>query len=529
MTNIDLYPLQDNYESKLSQPYDGTSSVIYVDSIPTATLPWWAKVLFTINPWTSFAQTVEVDWWSAWQLNVSSTTVEKWNGINYSTTSHGAKSPIIISDNFAYWKEIATNVNSKADVATPTFTGYVWLPTYADATARDAAIPTPTGKELVIVNWDIQHYNSTTAQREIADTGTPTPNASTTVAGKVEKSTPAEVTAGTSTGGTGAELFVWPSELKTVTDAITSSISWTILVWWFWDWVYWDVTINSWTTTLTSDMYYNNLTLTSPWVLNPNWFRVFIKGTFSGNGTIRRNGNNGTAASWASVWVWGTVLNQGSMNAEIAWAWTNVSWVTANPSYHNVNGASAGTSWNGSNGAWSVPVAWVSTRWPRYNVGMTLSKLLELLPIAASWLNSLNTLFVQYKGIGGWAWGWQWWPWDGFVAWSYGGGSWSNWGTIYIQASIWNFTGLIESLWWAAGAGSATNPVWWTNRWWWAWAAGWSGWVVIAIGKTFTSLYWTLTLTWGTGWTWWQKNGTWVAWTSWSTWPSWVFIQITTL
>ena len=60
MTNIDLYPLQDNYESKLSQPYDGTSSVIYVDSIPAATLPWWAKVLFTINPWTSFAQTVEM-------------------------------------------------------------------------------------------------------------------------------------------------------------------------------------------------------------------------------------------------------------------------------------------------------------------------------------------------------------------------------------------------------------------------------------------------------------------------------------
>ena len=80
-------------------------------------------------------------------------------------------------------------MNSKADIASPTFTGSVGLPEYVDATARDTAIPTPTGKELVIVNGDIQHYNSTTLQRETADVGTPTPNASTTVAGKVEKAT----------------------------------------------------------------------------------------------------------------------------------------------------------------------------------------------------------------------------------------------------------------------------------------------------------------------------------------------------
>lgn len=226
MTNIDLYPLQDNYESKLSQPYDWTAAILYVDTVPTATLPSGAKVLFTINPWTSFAQTVEVDWWSSWQLNVSSTTVEKGNGINYSTTSHGAKSPIIISDNFAYWKEIATNVNSKADISNPVFTGSVGLPTYIDNTARDVAIPSPTGKELIKVAWDVQQYNSVTAQWEVLDTGTVTPNASTTVAGKVEKATPTEITNGTSTGGTGAELFVWPEDLKTVTDWINVSLWW---------------------------------------------------------------------------------------------------------------------------------------------------------------------------------------------------------------------------------------------------------------------------------------------------------------
>jgi hypothetical protein len=41
------------------------------------------------------------------------------------------------------------------------------------------------------------NYNLTTAQWEAVDTGTATPNGSTTVAGKVETATTGEVTAGT--------------------------------------------------------------------------------------------------------------------------------------------------------------------------------------------------------------------------------------------------------------------------------------------------------------------------------------------
>jgi len=219
MSNLTIYPLEDNYESKLSQPYDGTSSIIYVDSIPTATLPSGFKVLVTINPWTSFAQAVEIDWWSAGQLNVSSTTVEKANGVNYTTRSHWAKSPIIISDNFSYWKPIATAINSKSDIASPVFTGSVWLPTYANSTARNAAILTPTQKDLVKTNNVVQHYNSSTAQREDFAIGTPSPNASTTAKGVVELSTLAERQAGTAIGSTGASLV--PTN-----DALTTTSAW---------------------------------------------------------------------------------------------------------------------------------------------------------------------------------------------------------------------------------------------------------------------------------------------------------------
>lgn len=51
------------------------------------------------------------------------------------------------------------------------------------------------------------------------------------------------------------------------------------------------------TVTLTRDMYYNNLEIPSGQILDPAGYRVFVKGTISGTGTIRRNGNTGNAGS----------------------------------------------------------------------------------------------------------------------------------------------------------------------------------------------------------------------------------------
>lgn len=46
-------------------------------------------------------------------------------------------------------------------------------------------------------------------------------------------------------------------------------------------------------TTLTSDMYYDDLTINNAIVLTTAGYRVFVKGTLTNNGTIRFNGNNG--------------------------------------------------------------------------------------------------------------------------------------------------------------------------------------------------------------------------------------------
>lgn len=77
-----------------------------------------------------------------------------------------------------------------------------------------------------------------------------------------------------------------------------------------------DVTISGGTTTLTNDMYYNDLTITSTGVLNPNGFRVFVRGllTIDAGGIIRRNGNaGGTPANNVTGGTAGAALSSGSV------------------------------------------------------------------------------------------------------------------------------------------------------------------------------------------------------------------------
>jgi len=54
-----------------------------------------------------------------------------------------------------------------------------------------------------------------------------------------------------------------------------------------------DITISV-DTTLTRDMYYNNLTINSGKILYPVGFKIFVKGTLTVNGTINFNGANGS-------------------------------------------------------------------------------------------------------------------------------------------------------------------------------------------------------------------------------------------
>ena len=48
-------------------------------------------------------------------------------------------------------------------------------------------------------------------------------------------------------------------------------------------------------------MYYNNLTINNGVDVNTGGFSIFVKNTFTLNGTVYRNGNNGGAGSTAGA------------------------------------------------------------------------------------------------------------------------------------------------------------------------------------------------------------------------------------
>jgi hypothetical protein len=65
---------------------------------------------------------------------------------------------------------------------------------------------------------------------------------------------------------------------------------------WFGDGSDGDVTISA-DTSLSRDMYYNNLTVNASRSLNTNGFRILVAGTLTNNGTIHRGGNRGNDGS----------------------------------------------------------------------------------------------------------------------------------------------------------------------------------------------------------------------------------------
>ena len=433
------------------------------------------------------------------------------------------------SNNTRTWTQTFTNAttfSSTINTKGITFTGTdnAWLRLKSLTTAqRDALTPN---------TWD-QIYNSTTGTVQTyygwtwndAWTST-TPNASTTVAGKVEKATSGEVTAWTSTGWTGAELFVWPAEMKSVIDWLTQARA-------FGNWSDWDVTINSGTTTLSKDMYYNNLTITSPWILNTNWYRVFVSWTFSGNGTISRNWNNWWSASWWTWWSAGTTLGQWSLNMEkSAWAWANSpangsagiawsAWTSSNPSMTNISWVAWWAWWSAAFWWWAWWSAGTSTRWSSYNTywfayAMHLATA-QLLPTALSYWSIASS------------WGWWSWATNGSVSatwwgWWWGGGN--GW-FVRIASKIWNFIWTITATWgnWWNWGNAAVSWIWWAG---WGWWWGWGNWGIIL--RMYYELLndCTKILTWWTGWAWGALAGNgsnWSAWTNWNTWET-ISIQI---
>lgn len=307
----------------------------------------------------------------------------------------------------------------------------------------------------------------------------------------------------------------------------SSNPDYTILS--FWDWSDWSATIST-TITLTRDMFYSSLTINSWWILDPNWYKVYVNWALTINSWwyIRRNWNawwigwNWSAWNGWAGWTGWAILNQWNLGEQLAWwnwgngwiywanwvIWTN--WASSNPSYHNINWVAWWIGWNwtgwGAWTGWAWGSWWTSTRWSSYN---TIYSIIN--NITNSILRTTPNIYTNYF----WLWtAWGWWGWAGWWGWVtlwtgwWGWWGWGSWWMIFL--SVFNLINnwAIESKWWNWWAGWASY----LYNGWTGWAWGWGSWgIVFLITRNITTL-WTITLTW---WTW--AN----------TWPTWVLLQAT--
>lgn len=215
MTDLTRYPLEDRYETTLSQPWDGSSTTIYVNSTPTFTFPSWVTTAVVVNPGNAKMQVRELTAYSsaAKTLTVATTTMYKGASVAYTAQSHKIGDVVRISTNYQFWADLATAINSKVDTNDDVVLKY-----YASSAARDADIPSPVnGKSFAtsLLEGVFSYYMG--GQRiDVPISSTSTTNATTTVAGKGQLPSDATVTAGTELGST------WASNLYTNAQAYKS-------------------------------------------------------------------------------------------------------------------------------------------------------------------------------------------------------------------------------------------------------------------------------------------------------------------
>jgi len=145
--------------------------------------------------------------------------------VSANVNAHFAGDEISVVDIATYLNIIGLKLNGTDDfsnalkysgqAASFTGAGRTNLRSFADATARDAAIPSPQdGDKCKLVSPVAeQFYDAGTASWQTNGTVSAVNDASTTVKGIVEVATTAETLAGTDTGGTSAKLVALPSDI----------------------------------------------------------------------------------------------------------------------------------------------------------------------------------------------------------------------------------------------------------------------------------------------------------------------------
>lgn len=217
MSNFVTTPRQDKYSTRLSTKLTTTATEVELNTAPDFTLSGTDRLYLVINPGTSKHQIVKISAISGTTCTVDTLAEPLYEGGTGTAFEQPAGSPVIITNTWQTFSDIETAISSKVDDTGDTMSGllqfsgtdHAGLRLISLTTAQRNAL-TPADGDLVFDTDDGLPYVYYGGSWNSVDTGTTTPNASTTVAGKVELATQAEADAGTSTGGTGAALVTSP-------------------------------------------------------------------------------------------------------------------------------------------------------------------------------------------------------------------------------------------------------------------------------------------------------------------------------
>lgn len=230
MSDLLSLPLQDNFQTTLSQKLLTTELLLHANDVGTFLFgSFTTKAVIDAGKSTMELIEITAKDTVAKTFTISARGLPLANGVAGVAYSHSVGAPVIISDNFGFWEAIRAAIASKVDESGATlsghfkFTGELTGPSFVDVAARNAAIPAPEDGDIATVAGDLQHYNGVTAQWEIADTGTPTPNGDELAAGKFQGAIPAQQIVGTDLGSTTAHLAVMNKYVKAATTGVADA------------------------------------------------------------------------------------------------------------------------------------------------------------------------------------------------------------------------------------------------------------------------------------------------------------------
>lgn len=562
MSQVSSYPLIDNYDETLSRERDGNIWSIYVSATPTFTFPSWVTTYVVVDPWKENMQLAVIDSYNSTTktLNCTSITVEKWAGVNYTAQTHAIGSVVRISNNYAFWKDMVTAVNNKVN----TNSSDIADGKFANAAARDAYFTSPVNGNSAYLTTEGKWTDYVSWSRQDRASGA-NPNASITVAGKLQEATIAQGKNWTKVGSTWADLTLTPDVLAAIiqsgsylycwasatgndtyvvsaTPALTAYTTWmrvsfqadvanttactinidglgakAIQTYQWYDIPTWYILANQ---IVLLTYYWSAFCIDNPFWPIPHeygdWsdWDVTISGTvtltkdmYYNNLTIPASQTLNPAwyrifVKWIMSWT-GTISR--NWTAWNAWSGqTAWSWWTMSQGSLNAEVASSAW-WNwANNGSWTAWAAWVAS-------SPSLS----------------NT-----NGSGWWAWWWagsSWW-----AGWSWGATTrGSLYQTLYFPQYVHPATAQ-ATFWWLAYKNSATAwwGGWWASGWpwaiWWGWGWGWQNWWLIWIACNIWNFTWTVTAVWWAGGAWADASWAWQAWWWWWGWGwnGWILFRL---